>query len=514
MDFCMLEKIFKIKGIDQMKREVSKASKDESLKRVLKLGGLIALGLGAVIGSGIFVTAGIAAAGSENYAAAGPSVMVSFVVVAIACLFCVFCYAELASVIPIAGGAYTYTYATFGEYAAWIMACNIILEYMLGNVAVAISWSGYFNAILKWLGIGLPDWAVTSSMIASPEVWASAPCLCGIPIVCNIPAVAIVFLTTCLLVRGIRESSNVNNFLVVLKIVIILAVIGLGAAWVNPGNWVPFAPGGFAGIQAGASIIFFSYIGFDFVATVSEEAENPQRDLSRAMIITLAVSTLLYALVAAVLTGMAKYTLLGTADPMATAFRLVGMPKAAAFISIGAVVCMTAVLISFQIAQPRVWFVVARDKLLPPFFAKVHAKYKTPYVTTIFIGLLVTLGAGFLDLTSVVALCNVGAIFCFILVCLEVIVLRHRQPDLERPFRTPLVPWVPIGGILFCIYLALGVYSHTWVYYAVWIVVCTLIYSFYGYRHGYSQHVEIDGAAGDGEIESGPVPDQVVEKDQ
>lgn len=478
----LLKRIFQVKSVEQLKLEAG-SEQSEALKRALKLKDLVAFGVGAVIGSGIFVTTGLAAAGSRDYVAAGPAVMISFLVVSVACLLCVLCYAEFASVIPTAGSAYTYAYASLGEYVAWILGWNLILEYAVGNIAVAISWSGYFLSILRGFGIHFPAWLADSYFTASPEVIASAPHILGIPIMCNLPAIAIVVLLTCIIVRGIKCSASFNDFLVVFKILIILGVIALGAVYVHPGNWTPFAPNGWAGIQAGAALVFFAYIGFDAITTLAEETKNPGRDLPLGMVITLAISTFLYIAVAAVLTGMIPYTELGTAEPMATAFAAINMPKVAAVIAIGAVIAMTAVLLVFQVAQPRIFFVMARDGLIPKFFAKVHKKFRTPHITTWGTTIVVALCAGFMDLSIVIELCNIGTLFAFILVCLGVIIMRRQRPDLERPFRTPLVPWVPIGGIACCLYLVAGMPSMTWVRFLVWMVIGTIIYLCYGYKH-------------------------------
>ncbi|MGM9999349.1 MAG: amino acid permease [Candidatus Bruticola sp.] len=478
----LLKQVFRVKGIEQLKLEAGSAQRN-ALKRALKLKDLVAFGVGAVIGSGIFVTVGLAAAGSRDYVAAGPAVIISFLVVSLACLLCVLCYAEFASVIPSAGSAYTYAYASLGEYVAWILGWNLILEYAVGNIAVAISWSGYFISILKGFGINFPVWLADSYFTASPEAIAAAPVLFGVPIMCNIPAIFIVVILTCIIVRGIKSSASFNDFLVIFKILIVIGVVVLGAAYVHPGNWTPFCPNGWAGIQAGAALVFFAYIGFDAITTLAEETENPGKDLPLGMVITLAISTLLYMAVAAVLTGMVPYTQLGTAEPMATAFALINMPKISAFISIGAVVAMTAVLLVFQVAQPRIFFVMARDGMIPQFFAKVHDKFRTPYITTWGTTVVVAACAGFMDLSVVIELCNIGTLFAFILVCLGVIVLRRQRPDLERPFRTPFVPWVPIGGIIFCFYLVAGMPSMTWVRFFVWMVIGTVIYMMYGYKH-------------------------------
>lgn len=502
----LLERLLKVKDIESLRKD-SSAENANALKRTLKLKDLVAFGIGAVIGSGVFVTSGLAAAGSRDYPAAGPAVMLSFIIVAIACMFCVLCYAEFASIIPSAGSAYTYTYATLGEFAAWILGWNLLLEYAVGNVAVAISWAGYFKAICAGFGLNIPDWMTISYFSAPPEVIASAPHILGIPLVCNIPAMAITMVLALLIMKGMRESATVNDILVVLKLLIIFGIIGIGAAYIKPENWVPFAPNGLAGIQAGAAIIFFAYIGFDSITTVAEETENPKRDMPLGMFITLAFSTVLYVATAAVITGMVSYTQLGTSEPMATAFNLVNLPWVAAIISIGAVISMTAVLFVFEVAQPRIFFVMARDGLVPKVFAKVHEKYRTPWLSTLGNAIIVALASGFMDLSIVIELCNIGTLFAFIMVCIGVLILRKTRPDIERPFRTPFCPWVPLLGIAFCLYLVAGMPSMTWVRFAVWVVVGAALYFCYGYTHSTVNHPELAADMADISLSGGTAAD-------
>ncbi|MBQ7501453.1 amino acid permease, partial [bacterium] len=448
-----------------------------------KIKDLVGIGLGMVIGSGIFVTAGLAASGGSFGLAAGPAVMVSFVAVAFACLFCVLCYAEFSSILPTSGSAYTYAYATFGEYAAWFMGLNLILEYMFGNIAVSISWSGYLSAICEGLGFHVPAYLVNSYFSLSPESVAAAPHVFGIPLVMNLPAFLVNFIIAFIIIRGIRQSSTINNIIVIFKVGIVLFLICLGAWYVNPDNWHPFCPNGLAGIQAGAAFIFFSYIGFDGITTVAEECENPRRDLPLSMIITLGITALLYVAVAAVLTGMVPYTELGTSKPMATAFEMVNAPWAAMVISVGALVAMTAVLFVFLISLPRVLFVMSRDGMVPEFFGKVHKKYGTPHIATVIDAFIIATAAGLMDLGTMVELCNVGALCSFIFVCIGIVILRYTRPDLKRPFKTPLVPWVPLGGILCCLYLMLGLSKGIWIPYIIYLFLGTMVYVFYGYSH-------------------------------
>lgn len=478
----MLDQVFRTKSLERIAAE-SARNQEHGLKRSLNARDLIALGIGAIIGAGIFATTGTAAAGGPNHPAAGPAVVLCYVLVAIACLFCALCYAEFASMIPIAGSAYTYAYATLGELVAWIIGWDLILEYAVGNVAVAISWSGYFASLMRGLGIQIPVWLVTPTQMAGPEVHAVAPHFMGVPIVFNLPAILIVAALTWLLVRGIRESAQVNNGIVVVKILVVLFTIGVGAMYVNPDHWTPFAPNGWAGIQAGAALIFFAYIGFDAVSTAAEETQNPGRNLPIGMLGSLAICTILYVAVSAVLTGLIPYSELGTAEPMATAFEKLGMHWASGIIAFGAVIAMTAVLLVFQLGQPRIFFSMARDGLLPRFFGQVHPKFRTPHVTTMLTGLVVALAAGFMDINAVVELCNIGTLFAFVLVCIGVIVLRRTKPDAPRPFRTPFVPLVPILGILSCGYLMAAMPTVTWVRFGLWLLFGIVIYAVYGFRN-------------------------------
>ncbi|NMA28836.1 MAG: amino acid permease [Burkholderiales bacterium] len=478
----MFKQLFRTKSLERIAEE-SAHSAQHGLKRSLKARDLVALGIGAVIGAGIFATTGTAAAGGANHLGAGPAVILCYVLVAITCSFCALCYAEFASMIPIAGSAYTYAYATLGEVVAWIIGWDLILEYAVGNVAVAISWSGYFGSLIRGLGLPLPDWILTATQSAPAQVMNNAPHVLGIPIVFNLPAILIVVALTWLLVRGIRESAHVNNGIVLIKLLVVFFVIGLGAFYVDPANWHPFAPNGWAGIKAGAALIFFAYIGFDAVSTAAEETEDPGRDLPIGMIGSLVICTILYVLVAAVLTGLVPYTELGTAEPMATAFEKLGMHWASGLIAFGALISMTAVLLVFQMGQPRIFFSMARDGLLPRFFGQVHPKYRTPHVTTILTGAAVAITAGFMDINAVIELCNIGTLFAFVLVCAGVIVLRRTRPAAPRPFRTPLVPWIPILGILSCGYLMAAMPLVTWVRFGIWLVLGMVIYLLYGMRH-------------------------------
>lgn len=479
------------------------------LKRTLGPVQLTALGIGAIVGAGIFSTVGTAAAGGAGHIGAGPAVAISFVLTALACAFAALCYAEFASMVPISGSAYTYAYATLGELVAWIIGWDLILEYAVGNVAVAVSWSGYFQEFLAGLGWGIPAWLGTDyraaghaatqvaaslaagvdvatlpgSLLANADAWQHAPRLLGIPLIFNLPAFLIVALITWVLVIGIKESANFTTVMVVLNLSIIAFFILVGMFYVKPTHWTPFAPNGFRGISSAAAIIFFAYIGFDAVSTAAEETKNPQRDMPIAMIASLVICTIIYILVAVVLTGMVPFTELATAQPLATAFSALGMNWAAGVVAIGAVFATTGVLIVFQLGQPRIFFSMARDGLLPQWASKVHPKYQTPHVTTILTGVFVAVCAAVMNINEVVELTNIGTLFAFILVAVGVIILRRTDPDRPRPFRTPFVPTVPILAILMCGYLMIELPWVTWIRFAIWLAVGLVFYAIYGYRN-------------------------------
>src|SRR5262245_9691609 len=468
--------------------EACQADADQSehrLKRSLGVFSLTALGIGAVIGAGIFSSPGTAASGGADHIAAGPALVVSYVLVALACGFAALCYAEMASMVPVAGSAYTYAYVTLGEFLAWIIGWDLILEYAVGNVAVAVSWADYFKSLLAGLGLHLPAWLSTTIDHAqkTPGLLESAPHLFGIPIVLNLPAGLIVGVLTILLVLGIQESARVNTAMVILKLVMVVGFIGVGAFYTRPENWTPFAPNGLNGILSGASLIFFAYIGFDAVSTTAEEAKNPQRDIPRAMIATLGICTVLYAAVTMVLTGMVSWRDLGVGDPLAKALQTAGLQALAGILSFGAVVAMTAVLLVFQLGQPRIFMVMARDGLLPPWAARVHPRFRTPYVTTILTGVAVGLPAMFVDINEAIEFTNIGTLFAFILVSVGVIVLRRTDPDRHRPFRCPGVPWLPLLSILGCGVLMVYLPLITWMRFVVWQAGGVGLYFLYGRRH-------------------------------
>jgi APA family basic amino acid/polyamine antiporter len=462
----------------------------------------MALGIGAIIGAGIFSGAGTAIAGGANHLGAGPALIVSYLLVAVACGFAALCYAELASLIPQAGSAYTYAYATLGEVVAWIIGWDLIIEYAVGNIAVAVSWSAYFQTLLHGFGLGLPEWLATDPRTAhqaflalqadpattvaitldAARAWLEAPRFFGVPLIFNLPAVLIVAAITWILVIGIRESARANSIMVVLKLAILGLFIAVGAFWVQPENWTPFMPNGWQGVFSGAALIFFAYIGFDAVSTAAEEAKDPQRDMPRAMIGALVVTSLIYILVTLVLTGLVPWQQHGTADPLASAFASRGHGWAAGVVSLGAVISMASVLLVFQLGQPRIFFAMARDGLLPQWAARVHHRYRTPHLTTIATGAVVAFFAAFANINEVIELTNIGTLFAFVIVAIGVLVLRLREPARERPFRTPAIWIVAPGAILSCAFLMSQLPLITWIRFGAWLIIGIVIYFTYGYR--------------------------------
>ncbi len=468
---------------------------ENRLRRVLGPIQLTSLGVGAVIGAGIFVATGAAA-----HNVAGPALMLSYVIAGITCIFAALCYAEFASMVPVAGSAYTYAYATLGELFAWIIGWDLVLEYAVGSATVATGWSGYFQNVLLKLNYQLPlalrespwkydvttgDFIATNSMI-------------------NLPAIIIVCIVTAVLVKGIQESANFNATMVGIKLAAVLFVIGVGVFYLNPANWHPFAPYGWTGVGffghhvagqtdpqgapigmlAGAAIIFFAYIGFDSVSTHAEEARVPQRDVPIGIIASLLICTVLYILVVAILTGMVRYDQLDTAAPVSMAFRHVGLGWAEAIIATAGVAGITSVLLVMMLSGPRVFLAMARDGLVPrSFFGAVHPRFRTPYKTTMLIGAFVAVLAGLLPIDALLHLTNIGTLLAFVIVCTAVLIMRYTHPEAERPFRAPLVPLVPILGILSCLMLMFSLPVANWWRLFAWLGIGFVIYFAYGRRH-------------------------------
>ncbi len=469
---------------------------EHALKRVLGAGDLIMLAIGAVIGAGIFGAIGTAAAGQIGpngeviRYGAGPALVFSFLLLGGACALAALCYAELASMIPQAGSAYAYTYATLGELVAWIIGWDLILEYAVGNVAVAISWGDYFNTLLRGLNVVMPAWLTTgyrtALLSADPAVHGlltSAPHIAGIPIVVHLPAFLIVSLITVLLLQGAKESVRANNIMVVIKLLALGLFIAVGATHLNPVNFHPFAPHGFRGIHEGAAIVFFAYIGFDAISTAAEETINPQRNLPIGILGGLAICTLIYVIVGFVLTGMVPYTELAVADPLARALQLAGFQAVGWIVALGAAVSMSAVLLVFQYGQPRIFFAMARDGLLPQWAARLHPKTKIPFITTLFTGVFVACWSLVGDAGETYDLTNIGTLFAFMLVSVGVLVLRYTDPARPRPFRVPLVWAVSVLSAAGCLFIMQGLPAVAWRRFGYWLAIGLLLYFVYGYRH-------------------------------
>jgi basic amino acid/polyamine antiporter, APA family len=437
------------------------------LKRALGALDLTLLGIGAIVGAGIFVLTGVAAA---QYA--GPAIVLSFVVSGFACAMAALCYAEFAAMIPVAGSAYSYSYATMGELVGWIIGWDLVLEYAIGAAAVAVGWSGYLRVILEGLGIHLPN-----ALTHAPGSYPGA--------IIDLPALLIVLLITAVLYVGISESARFNSIIVAVKLLVIGMVIVVGAFFVRPANWRPFAPMGWEGVMRGAAVIFFAYIGFDAVSTAAEEVIEPNRDLPRGILASLFVCTLLYILVAGVLTGMVPASLIDVNAPLASAFVLRGLHAISGIISLGAVAGLTSVLLVLLLGQSRVFFAISRDGLLPPAFSRVHPRFRTPYIPTLLTGLAVGITAALLPIQEIAELTNIGTLFAFVLVCAGVWILRRVEPKMHRPFHTPLVPLVPILGMLFCLYLMANLPGRTWIRFFVWMAIGLVIYFSYGRFHSH-----------------------------
>ena len=494
--------LFRVKNIDQL---ISDADEPERrLKKSLGWLSLTSLGIGAVIGSGIFTVIGTAIAGQKlqissilnaplleyliyrtpsfGRPGAGPAIAISFMLVAVVCGFAALCYAELAAMIPIAGSAYTYTYATMGELIAWIIGWDLILEYAVSNMAVSVGFSAHVVGLLDWFGVHPnPQWISPAylpgglSDLAGNELYPP-----GWHFGFNWPAFLIVMLLTVILVRGIRESAETNNVMVLLKIIAIIVFVGFGTRFIHPGNWHPIAPNGWPGILTGGSIIFFTYIGFDSVSTAAEETKNPQRDLPIGIIATLVVCTILYIAVVVVLTGMVPWqTLLDDAAPVVNTLKRLHLENTRLIVLIGALLGMISSLLVFQLGQARVWFAMSRDGLLPRIFSRVHKNYRTPDFSTWVAGFVVGVPAGLLDIGTLADLSNIGTLFAFALVAGGVLILRYREPERHRAFRAPGGPLAPVMTILTCLLLMAGLPIMNWIRFFVWLAIGLVIYFSY-----------------------------------
>jgi basic amino acid/polyamine antiporter, APA family len=494
------------KSIAVLQAEATGEPEGHTLRRALGALNLTTLGIGAIIGAGIFVLTGTAAA---QYA--GPAIVISFIVSGLGCLFAGLCYAEFASMIPIAGSAYTYGYATLGEFIAWIIGWDLILEYLFGASTVAVGWSGYFTAFMDQIGIHMP-----TKFTSSPYLYYEAPQYDPVThalthpagfshsgAIVNLPAMLLIALMTTLLVIGIKESARFNNFIVIVKVTIVLLVIGFGFMYVNQANWHPFVPPnsghygvyGWSGIVRGAAVVFFAYIGFDAVSTAAQEAKNPQRDMPIGILGSLAICTVLYILMSLVMTGLANYTELNVPHPVFVAIEKAGPALAwlASIINIGAIAGLASVVLVMLMGQPRIFFSMARDGLLPPVFGKVHPRFKTPYITTILTGVVAGVVAGLFPIGILGELVSIGTLLAFVIVCGGIIALRYKSPNLARPFRTPLVPIVPILGILICGYMMTSLPATTWERLIVWMILGLVIYFFYSRSH--SKLARAEGSA-------------------
>jgi APA family basic amino acid/polyamine antiporter len=459
----MISRLFRRKFLHHILEDID--TEKHRLRRVLNAFDLTILGIGAIIGVGIFVLTGVASARF-----AGPGIVLSFVISGLACAFAALCYAEFASLIPVAGSAYNYAYATLGEIIAWIIGWDLILEYIVASIAVAIGWSGYFLNILSAMGISLPAWCSTTPGTAQGAI-------------VNLPAILIVLFLTAILVIGIKESARFTSLMVFVKLSALLVFIAVGIFNIKPSNWIPFLPFGLKGVMTGAAIVFFAYIGFDAVSTAAEETKDPQRNMSKGIIFSLCICTVFYIVVSAILTGIIPYGKLNDPAPVALALNHIGLRWGSALVSAGAVAGITSVLLVMLMGQPRIFFSMSRDGLLWPWISKVHPRWRTPYISQCITGAVVAGFAGFIDIGTAAELCNIGTLFAFTIVCGGIIVLRVIHPKLYRPFRCPLVPLIPLLGIGFCISLMFSLPRITWIRFVVWLLVGLFIYFFYGIKH-------------------------------
>lgn len=461
----MTNQLFKRKSIEAL------TSNENGLKKTLSARDLTILGVGAIIGAGIFVLTGIAAA---KYA--GPAIVLSFVFAGIACALAALCYSELASMIPVSGSAYSYAYATMGELMAWVIGWDLILEYALASSTVAIGWAGYLISFLENIGVHLPKY-LTTAYIADPAQGFI-----------NLPAVIIILLLTGLLILGIRQSAIFNAVMVLIKLAVIVVFIAVGLGNINTANWSDFTPFGMSGVLTGAGVIFFAYIGFDAVSTAAQEAINPEKDVPKGIIGSLLICTVLYILVAGILTGVVSYTELNVAAPIALAIDHMGLNWLSPIVKLGAITGLTSVMLVLLMGQSRIFYSMAQDRLLPGVFASIHPEYQTPHLSTLIVGSAVALLAGFMPIEKLGELVSIGTLFAFVLVCGGVIVLRKTHPDMPRHFRCPAVPVLPIAGIMVCLALMAGLPFDTWIRLLVWLVIGFLIYFGYSKQHSLLQN--------------------------
>jgi APA family basic amino acid/polyamine antiporter len=455
--------LFRKKPIDQLMKQAE--GKGSSLKKELGAFDLTMLGIGGIIGTGIFVLTGVVAA--EH---AGPAIMLSFILSGLACVFAALCYSEFASTVPISGSAYTYSYATFGEFIAWILGWTLILEYGLTSSSVASGWSGYFQGLLAGFDIHLPT-ALTSAYNPAKGTFI------------DLPAILIVLIITLLLINGVKNSARFNSVLVLIKVAVVLLFIIVGAAYVKPDNWTPFMPFGFNGITTGAATVFFAYIGFDAVSTAAEEVKNPQRNMPIGIIASLGICTLLYIIVSAVLTGIVPYQQLNVKNPVAFAIQYISQDWVAGFISLGAILGITTVLLVMIYGQTRLFYSMSRDGLLPKVFSKVSTKKHVPLLNSWITATFVAICAGLIPLDKLAELANIGTLTAFIVVAIGIVVLRKTQPNLRRAFKVPFVPWIPLLAVLFCGYLIIQLSQITWFGFFVWSIIGLIVYFLYGRKH-------------------------------
>ena len=508
----LLQNLIKRKNLDEALSNAQKGG----LEKTLSAWDLIILGVGAIIGSGIFAIVGVAAAGESG---AGPALVISMVIAAIACVFSALCYTEFATMIPVAGGAYMYTFATLGECMAWLIGWILMLEYAIGFIAVACAWTNHFIQFIKGFSNILPAWlvnppqwlindfrnAVNYYTAQGIDYHTAIPHFAGIPFCINLPAIIMIILTTLILIKGTKDSAKMTAIMVAVKLGVIGLFVFAGAFFIKPENWTPFAPNGFEGIFMGAFIIFFAYIGFDALATAAEECKNPQKDLPIGIIGSLAITTIVYTLVALVLTGMQPTSGVPIPEgllkaPMAFAMSAINMDWVAGLISIGSLAGLTSVLIVLHMASTRVLYAMSRDNFLPRVFQKMHPKFNTPHVLTLTVGIVGILGTLVLDLNVAASLCNFGTFTSFIIVCVAILILRKVDPDRERPFKVPFCPWFPLLGILCCG----GLMAYSMIIakgesavlstelFLVWVIMGILIYASYGYKK--NRQVELSQA--------------------